>query len=175
MPCRFQPVQEPERLIVSFAASQEDSKWATYGMSYAMKYKPSEMNIIEHLDILLKSAFQEVYEECSEKGNVILKEAAAELEIQTDQARQDLRAVLSVGGFLDFMITGGISAIRFGVILGGILLALSVSSLRSWRRGEATNMTLKGQKGTDICGASQNSCQVFITLLPIMSGSMHSS
>lgn len=54
-------------------------------------------------------------------------------------------AILSVGGFLNFMITGSISAIRFGVILGGILLALSVSSLRSWRRGEATQMTLKGQ------------------------------
>lgn len=53
--------------------------------------------------------------------------------------------ILSAGGFLNFMVTGSVSAIRFGVILGGILLALSVSSLRSWRRGEATDMTLKGQ------------------------------
>lgn len=45
-------------------------------------------------------------------------------------------ALLAAGGFLDFMITGSTSAIRFGVILGGILLALSVLSLRSWRKGK---------------------------------------
>ncbi|KAL9238996.1 hypothetical protein vseg_013356 [Gypsophila vaccaria] len=53
--------------------------------------------------------------------------------------------VLSAGGFLNFMITGSVSSLRFGVILGGILLALSVSSLRSWKRGQSTEMTLKGQ------------------------------
>ncbi|KAL9236123.1 hypothetical protein vseg_010827 [Gypsophila vaccaria] len=53
--------------------------------------------------------------------------------------------VLSAGGFLNFMITGSISAIRFGVILGGVLLGLSVSSLRSWKRGQSTELTLKGQ------------------------------
>lgn len=54
-------------------------------------------------------------------------------------------ALLSVGGFVNFMLTGSISALRFGVILGGILLALSVSSLRAWRKGKTTDMTLKGQ------------------------------
>uniref|UniRef100_A0A803L3I2 Uncharacterized protein n=1 Tax=Chenopodium quinoa TaxID=63459 RepID=A0A803L3I2_CHEQI len=53
--------------------------------------------------------------------------------------------ILSAGGFLNFMITGSLSSIRFGVILGGILLALSVSSLRSWRKGEFSDTTLKGQ------------------------------
>ncbi|CAO2823929.1 unnamed protein product [Amaranthus hypochondriacus] len=53
--------------------------------------------------------------------------------------------ILSAGGFLNFMITGNVSSIRFGVILGGILLALSISSLRSWRKGESTDKTLKGQ------------------------------
>lgn len=53
--------------------------------------------------------------------------------------------ILSVGGFLNFMVTGSLSAMRFGVILGGILLALSVSSLRSWRKGEFSDTTLKGQ------------------------------
>ncbi|KAK9755413.1 hypothetical protein RND81_01G023300 [Saponaria officinalis] len=53
--------------------------------------------------------------------------------------------ILSAGGFLNFMITGNVSALRFGVILGGILLALSVSSLRSWKKGKSTDMTLKGQ------------------------------
>ncbi|KAK9734156.1 hypothetical protein RND81_04G118900 [Saponaria officinalis] len=53
--------------------------------------------------------------------------------------------ILSAGDFLNFMITGSISAVRFGVILGGVLLALSVSSLRSWKKGQSTEMTLKGQ------------------------------
>lgn len=54
-------------------------------------------------------------------------------------------ALLCVGGFVNFMLTGSISALRFGVILGGILLALSVSSLRAWRKGKTTDMILKGQ------------------------------
>ncbi|XP_057971052.1 protein FATTY ACID EXPORT 3, chloroplastic [Malania oleifera] len=53
--------------------------------------------------------------------------------------------LLFLGGFLSFMVTGSISAIRFGVILGGTLLALSVSSLRSWRRGESFALAIKGQ------------------------------
>ncbi|KAK8556563.1 hypothetical protein V6N13_064584 [Hibiscus sabdariffa] len=53
--------------------------------------------------------------------------------------------ILSVGGFLSFMLTGSISAIRFGVILGGALLALSVSSLKSYKRGESSPLASKGQ------------------------------
>ncbi|XP_068645057.1 protein FATTY ACID EXPORT 3, chloroplastic-like [Aristolochia californica] len=52
---------------------------------------------------------------------------------------------LSAGGFLSFMLTGSIAAIRFGVILGGTLLALSVQSLRCWKRGESSSPYLKGQ------------------------------
>ncbi|GAB2300784.1 hypothetical protein Dimus_034820 [Dionaea muscipula] len=54
-------------------------------------------------------------------------------------------AFLSLGGFLNFMVTGSISAIRFGVILGGTLLALSVFSLRSWRKEEPSMLALKAQ------------------------------
>ncbi|MBA0681247.1 hypothetical protein Goari_023065 [Gossypium aridum] len=53
--------------------------------------------------------------------------------------------ILSVGGFLSFMVTGSISAIRFGIILGGALLALSVSSLKSHKRGESSPLAVKGQ------------------------------
>ncbi|XP_059668145.1 protein FATTY ACID EXPORT 3, chloroplastic [Cornus florida] len=53
--------------------------------------------------------------------------------------------LLSSGGFLSFMLTGSLSALRFGVILGGALLAFSISSLRSWRRGESFPLALKGQ------------------------------
>ncbi|GFY82439.1 transmembrane proteins 14C [Actinidia rufa] len=55
--------------------------------------------------------------------------------------------LLSIGGFLSFMLTGSISAIRFGVILGGTLLALSITSLRAWKRGEPFPLALKGQAG----------------------------
>ncbi|XP_077217243.1 protein FATTY ACID EXPORT 3, chloroplastic-like isoform X2 [Tasmannia lanceolata] len=54
-------------------------------------------------------------------------------------------ALLSVGGFLSFMLTGSISAVRFGVILGGALLVLSISSLRSWKHGKSSTPYLKGQ------------------------------
>jgi len=55
--------------------------------------------------------------------------------------------LLSAGGFLYFMLSGSTAALRFGVVLGGALLALSVSSLRSWRSGESTSLALKGQAG----------------------------
>ncbi|XP_030489693.1 protein FATTY ACID EXPORT 3, chloroplastic isoform X2 [Cannabis sativa] len=53
--------------------------------------------------------------------------------------------VLSIGGFLGFMVTGSTAAIRFGVILGGSLLALSVISLRSHNKGKQSSLALKGQ------------------------------
>ncbi|XP_014497705.1 protein FATTY ACID EXPORT 3, chloroplastic [Vigna radiata var. radiata] len=53
--------------------------------------------------------------------------------------------LLSLGGFLSFMITGNLAAIRFGVILGGALLALSILSLRSYKRGRSSALALKGQ------------------------------
>ncbi|URE19950.1 non-green plastid inner envelope membrane protein [Musa troglodytarum] len=54
---------------------------------------------------------------------------------------------LAVGGFIYFMLTGSIPAIRFGVILGTAILALSVSSLRSWKNGKPTSLLLIGQTG----------------------------
>ncbi|CAK8542132.1 unnamed protein product [Lathyrus sativus] len=53
--------------------------------------------------------------------------------------------LLSLGGFLSFMVTGSIAAIRFGVILGGGLLALSISSLKSYKKGQPSSLALKGQ------------------------------
>ncbi|CAA3008706.1 FATTY ACID EXPORT 3, chloroplastic [Olea europaea subsp. europaea] len=56
-------------------------------------------------------------------------------------------ALLCAGGFLSFMLTGSISAIRFRIILGGFLLAISITSLRSWKKGESLPLALKGQTG----------------------------
>ncbi|CAA7389240.1 unnamed protein product [Spirodela intermedia] len=57
----------------------------------------------------------------------------------------EVRVCLAVGGFLHFMLTGSISAVRFGVILGSSLLALSVASLKAWRSGSSHAVFLKGQ------------------------------
>ncbi|KAG4925370.1 hypothetical protein JHK87_050910 [Glycine soja] len=53
--------------------------------------------------------------------------------------------MLSLGGFLSFMVTGNTAAIRFGVILGGVLLALSILSLKSYKKGRTSPLALKGQ------------------------------
>ncbi|CAL0328370.1 unnamed protein product [Lupinus luteus] len=53
--------------------------------------------------------------------------------------------ILSLGGFLTFMVTGSIVAIRFGLILGGVLLALSISSLKAFKKGQPSPRALKGQ------------------------------
>ncbi|XP_006644917.3 protein FATTY ACID EXPORT 3, chloroplastic [Oryza brachyantha] len=53
---------------------------------------------------------------------------------------------LTVGGFLNFMLTGSTSAIRFGIVLGFALLAMGISSLRSQRAGgRRPRLLLKGQ------------------------------
>ncbi|CAL9207021.1 unnamed protein product [Musa hybrid cultivar] len=52
---------------------------------------------------------------------------------------------LSIGGFIYFILTGSIPAIRFGVVLGSIIFALSVSSMRSWKNGKTTPLLLIGQ------------------------------
>ncbi|XP_066312799.1 protein FATTY ACID EXPORT 3, chloroplastic-like [Miscanthus floridulus] len=53
---------------------------------------------------------------------------------------------LTVGGFLNFMLTGSTSALRFGIVLGLALLALGISSLRSQREGGRwPRLLVKGQ------------------------------
>eukprot|EP00252_Welwitschia_mirabilis_P014872 TRINITY_DN32925_c0_g1_i1.p1 TRINITY_DN32925_c0_g1~~TRINITY_DN32925_c0_g1_i1.p1 ORF type:complete len:318 (-),score=62.36 TRINITY_DN32925_c0_g1_i1:219-1172(-) len=53
--------------------------------------------------------------------------------------------LLFAGGFLSFMITGSIPAVRFGIILGSIHLALCNFSVQAWKRGESSNLYVKGQ------------------------------
>lgn len=56
-------------------------------------------------------------------------------------------ALLSLGGFFSFMITGSISATRFNIILGGTYLALSMYGLRSWRNRKSSAVAMNGQAG----------------------------
>jgi uncharacterized membrane protein (UPF0136 family) len=47
------------------------------------------------------------------------------------------RVLLVVGGLLGFIITVSTVSIQFGVLLGGVILALSVTSLGAWKQGES--------------------------------------
>lgn len=49
-----------------------------------------------------------------------------------------------MAGFTSFMFTGSTSAIRFGLILGSSLLALSMSSLRAWKLGKSPSLLMTG-------------------------------
>ncbi|PWZ58422.1 Protein FATTY ACID EXPORT 3, chloroplastic [Zea mays] len=53
---------------------------------------------------------------------------------------------LTVGGFLNFMLTGSTSALRFGIVLGLALLTLGISSLRSHREGDRRSRLLNTEQ-----------------------------
>jgi len=53
-------------------------------------------------------------------------------------------SILVLAGFTSFMFTGSTSAIRFGLILGSSLLALSMSSLRAWKLGKSPSLLMTG-------------------------------
>ena len=44
-------------------------------------------------------------------------------------------AILVTSGFFWFLVTGSVNALRFGIILGGGLLASAVGSLHAWQKG----------------------------------------
>ncbi len=50
-----------------------------------------------------------------------------------------------VGGLLGFIITGSRVSIRFGMLLEGVILAFSVTSLGAWKQGEYTLPYIQGQ------------------------------
>ncbi|CAH1433242.1 unnamed protein product [Lactuca virosa] len=112
--------------------------------------------------------FSVIAKELSEEGKVYLSAAAENspepvkdiVETFASSSTDDLKDVskvldfyvgipygglLTLTGFLSFMITGSTSGIRFGVILGGTLLALGIYSLRSWKKGKSSSVALKGQ------------------------------
>lgn len=54
---------------------------------------------------------------------------------------------LAIGGLLSFMLTGSIAAVRFGIILGGALVALAICSKRSYNSGRGSLLLFQGQTG----------------------------
>ncbi len=55
------------------------------------------------------------------------------------------KVLLVVGRLLEFIITGSTVSIQFGVLLGGVILALSVTSLGAWKQGESTLRYIQGE------------------------------
>ncbi|KAJ7517282.1 hypothetical protein O6H91_21G016700 [Diphasiastrum complanatum] len=53
--------------------------------------------------------------------------------------------LLVIGGLLGFLITESTSALRFGVMLGGFHLYLSIKSLKVWKQGTSSLPYIKGQ------------------------------
>ncbi|KAJ6395204.1 hypothetical protein OIU77_020464 [Salix suchowensis] len=87
--------------------------------------------------------------------------------------------LLATAGFLSFMFSGSINSIRFGVIPGSALLALSVSSLKSYKRGEPYSLALKGQAAImaiiflrDIRIMMTQRTSLFTPLATLISGTM---
>lgn len=151
-----------EKALVMQSVSQE--AYEQYSKKAAVVFKEAS----EQLKIQAEKAKQDlsvVAKEVSEEGREYLSKAADNPSVKDvvetfASSTEDLDEIsevrdfylgipygllLSVGGFLSFMITGSIPAIRFGIILGGALLALSISSLQSWKRGESSSTALKGQ------------------------------
>jgi len=53
------------------------------------------------------------------------------------------------GGLLWFLVTGSVNAIRFGVLYGGMLLAVAVGSLKAWQAGKSSTPYIFGQAGEE--------------------------
>lgn len=151
-----------EKALVMQSVSQE--AYEQYSKKAAVVFKEAS----EQLKIQAEKAKQDlsvIAKEVSEEGREYLSKAAENPSVKDvvetfASSTEDLDEIsevrdfylgipygllLSVGGFLSFMITGSIPAIRFGIILGGALLALSISSFQSWKRGESSSTALKGQ------------------------------
>ncbi|XP_024528688.1 protein FATTY ACID EXPORT 3, chloroplastic [Selaginella moellendorffii] len=54
-------------------------------------------------------------------------------------------SILLGGGILWFLLTGSTAALRFGVFLGAVVLALSITSLKVWKRGGSSASYIFGQ------------------------------
>eukprot|EP00271_Cylindrocystis_brebissonii_P015712 TRINITY_DN38693_c0_g1_i1.p1 TRINITY_DN38693_c0_g1~~TRINITY_DN38693_c0_g1_i1.p1 ORF type:complete len:331 (-),score=59.76 TRINITY_DN38693_c0_g1_i1:359-1351(-) len=55
--------------------------------------------------------------------------------------------VLATWGALAFLLTGSVEALRFGVGIGGILLAASIQSLQRWKKGKPTMACIAVEAG----------------------------
>uniref|UniRef100_A0A804M4L4 FRIGIDA-like protein n=1 Tax=Zea mays TaxID=4577 RepID=A0A804M4L4_MAIZE len=73
---------------------------------------------------------------------------------------------LTVGGFLNFMLTGSTSALRFGIVLGLALLTLGISSLRSHREGDRRSRLLGLNDPNPAVSAIEESNALALAIVP---------
>ncbi|CAK9222769.1 unnamed protein product [Sphagnum troendelagicum] len=101
--------------------------------------KAADKNKDSRLDFDFSSA-QAASEEAARKALVILQETTSQLREQAEKASSVLAASAQ-----ELPARGSTVSIRFGVLLGGVILALSVTSLSAWKQGESTLRYIQGQ------------------------------
>ncbi|KAI3832929.1 hypothetical protein MKW98_025813, partial [Papaver atlanticum] len=114
-------------------------------------YQPEEQQ--ERLKIIQDKFKEEINQHIQDCKNTLDDLQAYQIELKENAEKEIPHfllgilygAFLCLGGFLSFMLTGSISGIMFGTILGGALLALSISSMRSFKRGQSSALALKGE------------------------------
>ncbi|KAM7463890.1 hypothetical protein LguiA_032011 [Lonicera macranthoides] len=138
------------RAISKAGAKESEEAWKETLASFKEQALKMQEKAREDLSVIA----QEIREE-GKKAIVVLKETSKQLQIEAEKTSEEISEdcmeivemfsvltdelskvsevrdfhiglLLSSGGFFNFMVAGSISAIRFGVILGGFLLALSV-------------------------------------------------
>lgn len=55
------------------------------------------------------------------------------------------------GGLFGFLLSGNAKTLGTGLLYGGALLALSILSLKIWRKGKSSLPFILGQAGNVIC------------------------
>ncbi|KAH7421196.1 hypothetical protein KP509_13G045000 [Ceratopteris richardii] len=122
-------VTAEETAAILTARAQETAEKSKEGLSYIAENAPDPIR--EIADTALKAHPTETHKNFSKIHDFCLGIPYG--------------SILVIGGLLSFMISGSTVAIRFGVILGGILLGFSVSSLRAWKEGKPTYAYIQGQ------------------------------
>ncbi|KAM0941162.1 putative TMEM14 family protein [Dioscorea sansibarensis] len=162
-----EPEEDWQKILKTF--KEEAIKTKNTSLDAYAKYSKVAMAILKEASAVLKiqadqakSDLIEIVHEINEEGKGYLSSSPDSVKeiVEAFSSPNDLKEIsnlqdfhvgipygslLAIGGFLWFMFTGSISAIRFGVILGVVLFALSLQSLRLSKSGQSSALLLKSQ------------------------------
>ncbi|CAN1134155.1 Protein FATTY ACID EXPORT 3, chloroplastic [Linum perenne] len=99
----------------------------------------------------LSKEINEAAENSPEEVKEILETISSSTDVKDISELKDYHVGIGYGsllfasGFASFMLLGSIAAVRFGMILGGALLALGITSRRAQYNGEPYDRALRGQ------------------------------
>ncbi|XP_039131658.1 protein FATTY ACID EXPORT 3, chloroplastic [Dioscorea cayenensis subsp. rotundata] len=162
-----EPEEDWQKILKTF--KEEAIKRKNTSLDAYAKYSKVAMAILKETSVVLKiqadqakNDLMEIVHEINEEGQGYLSSSPDSVKeiVEAFSSPNDLKEIsklqdfhvgipygflLAIGGFLWFMLTGSISAIRFGVILGVALFALSLQSLRLSKSGQSSALLLKSQ------------------------------